>query len=61
MPKRYALFVLYRRSLTPAPSPKEMGVVCLKGIESMGDRKRGKYVSKMRLVSMANEAGFVGE
>jgi len=59
MPKRYALFVLW--SLTPARSPKERNVVCLKGIESMGDRKRGKYVSKMRLVSMANEAGFVGE
>ena len=59
MPKRYALFVLW--SLTPAHSPKESGVVCLKGIESMGDRKRGEYVSKMRLVSIANEAGFVGE
>lgn len=33
-------------SLTPAPSPKERGVVCLKGIEKMGDRKRGEYCLK---------------
>ena len=25
----------------------------------MGDRKRGKYVSKMRIVSMPNEAIFI--
>ena len=33
-------------SLTPTPSPKERGVVCLKGIEKMSDRKRGEYCLK---------------